>query len=437
MSFIPEIEQQNIEKQELFQLGKLKQLLSYLVQNSPYYQRKFKELNTDIHNISSLRELHLLPTTSKQDLQACNMDFLCVPNVLIREYTATSGTTGAPVIIALTEQDIQRLAYNEFLSFNCMGVTEQDIFQLMLTLDRQFMAGMAYHYGLRKIGASSVRTGPGLPAMQWDIIRQLRSTGMVAVPSFLLKMIDYAEQMSINLQQTSVTKVLAIGEALRNDLLLPNALAEKITARWNIQLYNTYASTEMQTAFTECAEGRGGHQHPELIITELLDDQGYPVAAGEPGEVTITTLGVEGMPLLRYRTGDICRAYYEPCRCSRKTMRLGPVLGRKQQMIKLKGTTLFPTAIFELLHKTGIITEYFVELFTNNEEQDDIHLYLCTSETPEICNQILKPMLKHKLRVVPDIQYITAKEMQQMQFPPESRKQIRFKDLRSGIILSS
>ena len=182
----------------------------------------------------------------------------------------------------------------------------------MLTLDRQFMAGMAYYSGIRKLGAGVVRVGPGVPSLQWETIERLKPTAIVAVPSFIIKLIQYAEDNDIDINRSSVKKAICIGENIRNERLEPNILNRKITEKWNIQLFSTYASTEMQTAFTECEAGKGGHLNPELLIVELLDDTGRQVAYGEPGEVTITTLGVEGMPLLRYKTGDICIAYNEP-----------------------------------------------------------------------------------------------------------------------------
>ena len=105
----------------------------------------------------------------------------------------------------------------------------------------------------------------------------------------------------------------------------------------------------MQSSFTECNEFHGGHLQPELIIVEFLDDNNQPVKEGEAGEVTITTLGVRGMPLLRFKTGDICYHYTEPCACGRNTIRLSSILGRKGQMIKYKGTTLYPPALFDIL----------------------------------------------------------------------------------------
>src|SRR6185436_6673786 len=121
---------------------------------------------------------------------------------------------------------------------------------------------------------------------------------------------------------TSVQKAICIGENIRKTDLTLNILGKKITEAWNIKLYSTYASTEMQTAFTECSEGNGGHYQPELMIVELLDENDQHVKPKEPGEVTITTLDVEGMPLLRYKTGDICTFDDSPCACGRTSLRL-------------------------------------------------------------------------------------------------------------------
>ncbi|WP_118952969.1 phenylacetate--CoA ligase family protein [Taibaiella helva] len=431
MAFIPAIEQKKLSEQADFQWEKLGPALVYLQQHSPFYKRLFRQHQFDPKALRSWQDFNELPTTSKEDLQRYNTDFLCVAPRAIREYVATSGTLGRPVSIALTQNDLLRLAYNEYLSFHCIGATEHDIFQLMLTLDRQFMAGVAYYSGLSLLGAASVRTGPGLPAMQWDTIRQLNTTGLVAVPSFLPKMIAEAEASGFSANDTTVKKVLAIGESLRDDQLRPNALAQQITRDWNIQLYGTYAATELQTAFTECSAGKGGHHHPELIIAELLDDSGQPVIPGEQGELTITTLGVEGMPLLRYRTGDICRGYYEPCSCGRHTMRLGPVLGRKQQMIKFKGTSLYPPAIFDTLNSIPAIREYVVEVSTGADEQDQVSLYLYSDMDPASCNELLHPVFRHKWRVIPHIHYCSAEEIRQLQFPNHNRKPVKFIDHRT------
>ncbi len=421
---------ESLTTQQDFQNAALVKALRYLKVHSPFYQKLFREHNIDSDSIRTIQDLHQLPMTSKSDMQEYNWDFLCVPKAQIKEYTATSGTMGRPVTIALTENDLQRLAYNEEQSFRCAGGSSSDIYQLMLTLDRQFMAGMAYYSGIRQLGAAMVRTGPGLPAMQWDTIQRLQSTVLVTVPSFLLKMIEWADEHQIDLQQTPLKKAVCIGESLRHSDGTPNALGEKITSRWPLQLYGTYAATEMQTAFTDCTAGMGGHHQPDLVIAEIVDDSGNVLSDGEYGEVVITTLGIEGMPLLRYRTGDICALFNEPCACGRFSKRLSHVTGRKQHMIKYKGTTLYPPAIFDMLNQIDFVQEYVVEVFTSGLGTDELKLHIHTQLPVDDCERMMKPLLQAKLRVVPALHFHSGSEMQALQFPPGSRKQVRFMDNR-------
>jgi phenylacetate-CoA ligase len=410
---------------------KLQELLQYVKSNSPYYQGIFQTNHIDIGKIRDLEELVRLPTTRKEDLQAYNDAFLCVPRNAVIEYTSTSGTIGAPVTIALTEKDLQRLAYNEFKSFTCAGCHPKDIFQLMLTLDRQFMAGIAYYSGVRKLGAGVIRVGPGVPSLQWETIFRLKSTVLVAVPSFILKMIHYAADHGIDPGSSTVKKAICIGENIRQVDFTFNILGKKISDAWDIQLFSTYASTEMQTAFTECEAGKGGHHQPDLVIVELLDEQDRPVQPGEAGEVTITTLGVEAMPLLRYKTGDLCVAYTDSCICGRQTLRLSPVIGRKKQMIKFKGTTLFAPALFDLLAGMEDVLDFVAEVYSNEIGTDEVLLHLLPVQYSEETDHRIRAYLQAKLRVTPQIRYRTAEEIQKLQFPSVGRKPVKFIDNRT------
>lgn len=418
------------EKVSILQEQKMRELLLYVYTHSPFYRELFAKYQIDIASIKTLADLPSLPVTSKEDLQQRNNDFLCVDPVKIIEYASTSGTLGSPVTIALTENDLNRLTTNEYNSFVCADGSATDVFQLMLTLDRQFMAGIAYYSGLRKLGAGIIRLGPGVPSLQWETILRLKPTAIVAVPSFILKLIKFAKDNHINLNNSSVKKAICIGENIRNTDFSYNILGKKITEIWDIHLYSTYASTEMQTAFTECSEGRGGHLQPELLIVELLDENNRQVAANMPGEVTITTLGVEGMPLLRYKTGDICMYFDEPCACGRTSLRLSPVMGRKKQMIKFKGTTLYPPALFDLLNEMEEILDYVVEVYSNEIGMDEVLLHLSTSDDSKACDNRIRAYLQARLRVSPQVTYITAEEIQKMQFLEGSRKVVKFIDRR-------
>lgn len=430
MELFPSIEKASVQEIKTFQEEKLKELLKYLESHSPFYQRLFKENNITISEIQTLEDLQKIPTTAKNDIQQNNDDFFCVPMTEIVDFSTTSGTLGDPVTFGLSDSDLERLAYNEAISFACAGIQKGDVVQMITTIDKRFMAGLAYFLGLRKMGASVVRMGPGIPELQWDSIFRYKPKYLITVPSFLLKMIDYAEKNNLDYRNSSVCGVICIGESLKNQDFTDNILSQKIKGKWNIQLYSTYASTEMSTAFTECEFQIGGHQHPELIITEILDDEGNPVKEGESGELTITTLGVEAIPLLRFKTGDIVKAHNEPCECGRNTMRLGPVIGRKQQMIKYKGTTLYPPAMSDILNDFNGISCYQIVIHSNEIGLDEIIIKLSTENNDENFISEVRDHFRAKLRVSPKIEIVDFDILSKIVFHPNSRKPITFIDSR-------
>jgi phenylacetate-CoA ligase len=411
-----------------YQSERLVEQLEYVKLYSPFYREHFS--GHDLGRIRSIADLGSLPVTTKDHLQSQNMDFLCVQRDRIIDYITTSGTTGDPITFALTERDLERLADNEYASFLCADGSATDIYQLMLTLDRRFMAGLAYFLGLRKLGAGIIRVGPGNAVLQFDTIRRTSPTVLVALPSFLVQLIEYAEAHGIALSETSIRSAICIGEPLRDNEFNLNILGRRIREKWDIRLYSTYASTEMGAAFTECGAGKGCHLNPEMIVVEFLDDSDRPVQPGEPGEVTITSLGVEGMPLVRFKTGDICLHHTETCSCGRNTLRLGPIMGRKKQMIKYKGTTLFPTAIYEILDEMPEVENYIVEVSTNSIDTDDILVTIGSNQPGAGLEKRIKDHFRAKLRVAPSIRFLPPKEVRSLQRPAMSRKPVTFIDHR-------
>ena len=429
---INDIEYKSVEEIKTFQEELLHDALVYLKNNSPYYQRMFKSYGINIEKIRHIEDLVKIPFTEKKDLQLFNDEFLCCPKAKIIDYITTSGTLGDPVTFGCTEKDLQRLAFNEKKSFECAGVRPGDVVQLMTTLDKRFMAGLAYFLGLRELGAGVIRVGNGIPELQWDTIRRIKPDTIMCVPSFILKLIQYAEEHNIDYKNSSIRRIIGIGEGLRDQNFDLNLLGRKIKEKWDVQLFATYSSTEMGATFSECEHGLGGHVHPELIIVEIIGEDGLPVPDGQPGEIVVTTLGVEAMPLLRFRTGDIAAKIVEQCPCGRNSYRLTPLVGRKNNMIKLKGTTLYPPAINDVLDNTDYVENYVIEVRQSEAGTDDVVVKIGLKYQPEFdVVKELKDSFRSRIRVAPQIEVLPVEDIQKINYPAKSRKPIKFIDLRN------
>ena len=426
-----ELHYRSAEEIRSFQEARLHEAIDYAYTNSAFYRELFDSCKIRPADIRTIEDLRRLPVTTKQELQLRNKDFLCVDSSQIVDYVTTSGTLGEPVVFALTENDLDRLGYNELSSFTMAGCSRNDIMQLMTTIDRRFMAGLAYWLGARALGMGVIRVGNGIPELQWNTINSIHPTVCMCVPSFLMKLIAFAEENGIDYRSCSLRKAICIGEALRQPDGNLTTLGSRIHEKWpELELYSTYASTEMQASFTECSCHCGNHVPADLIIVEFLDDEGNPVAEGESGEVTITTLGVEGMPLVRFRTGDICIHYDSPCACGRNSTRLSSVIGRKGQMIKFKGTTLYPPALFDILDNIPEVKSYVVEVYTNSLGTDQVQIKLASDNHSESFVKQIKDIFRSKVRVAPDVVFEAPEIIAKMQMPPMSRKVVKFFDLR-------
>ena len=291
------------------------------------------------------------------------------------------------------------------------------------------MAGIAYFLGVQELNAGMIRLGPGVPKMQWESILKYKPTVLIAVPSFIVTLIEYAKENNIDFQKSSVESIVCIGEPIRSDDLSHNILGKRITDQWGIKIYSTYASTEMGAAFSECTAQRGCHLNDDLLFLEVIKVDEMEASHGESGEVVITTLGVEGTPLIRYKTGDIATVYRNECSCGKKTPRLGPIIGRKNQMIKFKGTSLYPKAIFEALEEFASISCYKVLIEKNELGNDEIIVLLEDKFKTHSELNLIKASCKEKLRVSPQFQFMEANKLRGLVYKKHMRKPEKIKFL--------
>ena len=391
----------------------------YAKVHSPFYREWFRGVN-------ALPALGEVPTMDKSILSARNLDFLCVPRERVVEIATTSGTTGQPLLWMLTEADARRLALNEKISFECAGLTASDTVLVAVALDRCFIAGLAYTTGLRELACAVVRVGVSSSLLVLEMIQRVQPTAIVAVPSFLRHVADKARELKFDLKNSPVKKIVAIGEPIRDKNFALNSSGRTIESLWGAKTYSTYGVTELANSLCECAAGAGGHLHDQQLFIEILDDAGNAVADGEIGEVVATTFGVEAMPLIRYRTGDCAAMFREPCACGRTTPRLGPIVGRKNQKLKFKGASLFPSTLATVLEEMENVESFVIIAKRESELSDSIEVLFHGAASMENVREALQARAK----IAPQIRHAAREEIDAFQLPPSARKRRTFVDLR-------
>jgi phenylacetate-CoA ligase len=267
---------------------------------------------------------------------------------------------------------------------------------IFVSLDRLFIAGMAYYRGLTLLGANTARIGVLPFEMQRQYLELLRPLVVVGVPSFVRRLGKQLQNLGFDTRGSSIERIVCIGESIRGEDMKLNATGAALEEMFGARVYSTYGNTEIAVAYCECTEQAGNHSHPELVYTEIVDEAGKCVPDGEPGELVATPLGVEGMPLVRYRTGDITFKIASDCPCGRSSCRIGPILARKSQMIKLKGTTLYPLTITNALDELACIEDYVVMLEGDESLADRVIVH---AVTPPASLQAIGEHLRARARV--------------------------------------
>ncbi len=380
--------------------------------------------------LKSLRALGDWPLTDKDQLAAAgDAAYACSPEA-VREWVTTSGTTGKPLRVPLTGLDLERLAENEAVALNIAGLGRGDT--LILALDRMFVAGLAYWLGAQRLGAACIRAGSAYGS-QFDVLASLlykgRRSFVITVPS-LLPAAGGLSSADDAMPGLRAVIGIGIGEPLRTAAQAPNTLARRLTDKLHVLVLSTYACTETCSTFAEGPKCMGGHLNPALAVVEIIDANGEAVPAGTAGEVVVTPLGVQGMPLVRFCTGDIAALYTEPCPCGRTTPRLGAVVGRKRQLLKVCGSSLFPSAIFDCLNGISEIRDYAVIVHQSHDLSDRLELHVCLyRKGPEVRERIAQ-RARALLKVQPPIIVTDLAAIRRLQCSSNPRKPSRFIDRR-------
>lgn len=333
------------EMREL-QLERLKEVVHRAYYNVPFYKKRFDEIGLKPEHIQTLKDIEKIPITTKNDLRDhYPFDLFAVPMKQLVRIHASSGTTGKPIVVGYTKRDMEH--WTECISriAQMAGVTDDDVAQIVFGYG-MFTGGFGLHYGLEHIGATVIPSSSGNSERQLMYIQDFKPTVIVGTPSYVLHLSEIAEEKGLTAKDYHLRVGLFGGEGHSPEM------REEIEKRWGIVATENYGLTEIvgPGVSGECLEHCGMHINEDFFYPEIIDSEteeclGY----GAQGELLLTTLTKEGIPMLRYRTKDITILDDTPCRCGRTSVRMNKVLGRTDDMLIIRGVNVFPSQIESVL----------------------------------------------------------------------------------------
>ncbi len=350
----PKYELMAREELEELQLRRLKSMAEKVYKNVPFYHRKFQEAGVTPQDIKSLADISRLPTTRKQDLRD-NYPFglFAVPLEDVVRVHASSGTTGKPTVVGYTAKDIETWSDLMARDFVMVGVEKKDIFQNAVNYGF-FTGGLGVHYGIERMGAMAVPSGVGNTERQLEIMMDFGVTVLHCTPSYALYLSETAKAKGV--VDKLKLRIGCFGAEPWSD-----ESRRELEVALHVKAYDSYGLSEMMgpgVAF-ECQEQNGLHIWEDHFLIEILDKNEQPCAPGEPGELVITSLTKEAMPLIRYHTGDVTYIMEEKCPCGRTSRKLHRFLGRADDMLIVRGINVFPSQIEDVLVSIPEIGSYF------------------------------------------------------------------------------
>ena len=427
--FEPQIETMSRAEIEKLQLERLKSTIQQAVK-SPFYSKLYAEKGIDANTVTSIDDIRKLPFTTKQDMRD-NYPFgflACDQSEVVRLHSS-SGTTGNPTVICHTKHDIETWANRVARSFYMVGLRNTDVIQNSSGYG-MFTGGLGMQAGIEALGAMSIPAAAGNSLRQIKFIMDFGTTAIHAIPSYALRLADVFEEVGIDPRtQTHLTTFLIGAEPHTEET------RRKIEERFGVKAYNSFGMTEMSgpgVAF-ECQEQNGMHIWEDSYLVEIVDpDTLEPVPDGEIGELVLTTLDREAMPLIRYRTRDLTRILTEKCPCGRTHRRLDRMKGRSDDMFIVKGVNIFPMQIEKILMQFPELgTNYLItiEPIDNNDVIFvDVELASLTTDNYIELQNLGKEItrrIKDEILVTPKVRLVSKGSL-----PQSEGKAVRVKDLR-------
>lgn len=405
MFFQKELETMSRKKIEEIQLERLKYTVNYCYTNVPFYKKKMDDAGVTPDQIKTLDDIRRIPPTTKADLRD-NYPFglFAVPMKDIVRIHASSGTTGKPTVVGYTKHDLDM--WSDCMARLCAaaGATSDDIVQISFGYG-MFTGALGLHYGLEKLGCAVVPNSSGNTEKALMYMRDFKTTALVATPSYALYMAETAKSLEYPMSDYHLRLGLFGSEGCTPEM------RTQIENGWGLFATDNYGMSELMGPGVsgECAERCGLHINEDYFLAEIVDPNTLEVLGeGETGEVLITTLTKEGIPLLRYRTRDISRIIYEPCKCGRTFARMDKIKGRSDDMLKIRGVNVFPSQIESVLVGMDKVSPHYQLIVRREGFADTLEIQVELSDTSLLESfgkiQELQNKIKHNVHTVLGIQ---------------------------------
>ena len=386
---------------EALQLERLKRIVAYVYDRVPFYRKRLDDAGVKPDKIKVLSDIQYIPYTTKDDIRdTYPFGLFAVPQKEIVRIHASSGTTGNPTVVGYTKNDLETWSDCVARLVTAAGATDEDIVQIAFGYGL-FTGALGLHYGLERIGATVVPTSTGNTEKQLKLMRDFGTTALVSTPSYALYIAEVAADIGIDCRDLKVRLGLFGSEGCSIEM------RTKVEEAWNLFATDNYGMSELMGPGVsgECRLRCGMHFAEDHFLPEIIDPKtGDVKPRGEEGELVVTTLTKEGIPLLRYRTKDITCIHYEKCECGRTHARMDKPLGRSDDMLKIKGVNVFPTQIESVLvsipevgpqYQIVLDQKNYMDTFEINIEVSDPKLLESFSELEN-----LQQSVRHKLQTV-------------------------------------
>ena len=362
---------------ESLQLERLKEAVKNAYENVPYYRKRLDGMNIKPDDINTLKDIEKLPFTTKDDLRdSYPFEMFAVPRKEIVEVHTSSGTTGKPTVSGYTRGDIEIWSEVMARGLSMAGVTDDDIIQNTHGYGL-FTGGFGVHYGAQKIGATVIPISTGQTKRQIEIMQDFGTTVVIFTPSYGLYLAEELEEEGINTKELNF-KAIGFGAEMWTE-----EMRQKIEKRFNAPAYNIYGLTEIigPGVGLECSEQDGLHIFEDHFYPEIIDSETLEILPkGEKGELVLTTLTREGTPLIRFRTKDITKLKRGECGCGRNLVKMDSITGRTDDMMKIRGVSVFPSQIEKALLRIDELEPHYQIIVTRPHLMDEVEVRVEASE---------------------------------------------------------